>query len=95
VGLLIAGRSWGLFDKAPYCLSISPTSPSGMNDIDHISSIPIELLRYICTHLANRNIKSLRLACKLLAQRTHTRQTRVFLSANPCNIAVSATISPK
>ena len=59
-----------------------------MNDIDHISSLPVELLRYFCTYLANRGIKSLRLACKLLVQRDHTRQTLVLLSAEPCNKGV-------
>ncbi|KAJ5374060.1 hypothetical protein N7517_006066 [Penicillium concentricum] len=56
--------------------------------IDRISSLPVELLECICSHLANRDIKSLRLACKLLVQTARVRLNRGFLSAHPCNIGV-------
>ncbi|KAJ5824067.1 hypothetical protein N7447_006407 [Penicillium robsamsonii] len=68
----------------------SQSLPPRISDfgIDRISSLPVELLICICSYLANRDIKSLRLACKILAQTARVRLYRVFLSAHPCNIGV-------
>ena len=50
--------------------------------------LPAELLGAISSILPNRDIKSLRLACRHLFFVTSLRLTRVFLSANPRNIEV-------
>lgn len=71
--------------------SLSP--PTLDLSIDRISSLPAELLIIICSHLANRDIKSLRLTCKFLAQTARLRLNRAFLSANPRNIKIFRAIA--
>ena len=53
-----------------------------------LSHLPYELLASISTHLPNRDLKSLRLTCKTFCDVVKLRLGRVFLSANPRNIAV-------
>ncbi|KAF9775264.1 hypothetical protein IL306_006631 [Fusarium sp. DS 682] len=50
--------------------------------------LPHELLAAICKLLPNRDIKSLRLTCRYLADKSPLRFDRVFISANPLNIEV-------
>ncbi|KAI2725291.1 hypothetical protein CBS147326_6003 [Penicillium roqueforti] len=73
--------------------SLSLPPPGFDVGIDRFSSLPVELLICISSYLTNRDLKSLRLACRLLAQVAHIRVNRVFLSANPCNIRVFRTIA--
>lgn len=67
------------------CYSNSP-SPQ-------LTELPIELLGDIANRLENSDIKSLRLACKLLASTLTLRISRVFLSANPLNVKVFRAIA--
>ncbi|KAF5559210.1 hypothetical protein FMEXI_83 [Fusarium mexicanum] len=53
-----------------------------------LQAIPNELLGSICALLCNRDIKSLRLTCRALRDRSYLRFDRVFISANPRNIEV-------
>ncbi|KAJ5142712.1 uncharacterized protein N7515_001499 [Penicillium bovifimosum] len=50
-------------------------------------ALPRELWGCIESHLSNADIKSLRLACKQFNNAVFLRLNRVFLSANPLNIA--------
>ncbi|KAK8097487.1 hypothetical protein PG984_016626 [Apiospora sp. TS-2023a] len=51
-------------------------------------SCPTEILIAICRHLPNRDVKSLRLSCTRLKSVCQLRLDRVFISANPRNVAV-------
>ncbi|KAF5552822.1 hypothetical protein FNAPI_6961 [Fusarium napiforme] len=53
-----------------------------------LQAIPNELLGCICAELCNRDIKSLRLTCRALRDKSYLRFDRVFISANPRNIEV-------
>ncbi|KLO81397.1 Uncharacterized protein LW93_8106 [Fusarium fujikuroi] len=49
---------------------------------------PNELLGSLCGLLCNRDIKSLRLTCRTLGDKSYLRFDRVFISANPRNVEV-------
>ncbi|KAJ5354047.1 hypothetical protein N7541_006611 [Penicillium brevicompactum] len=51
-------------------------------------ALPLELWHQITSYLTNRDIKSMRLATKQFLSAVELRLQRVFLSANPLNIAV-------
>ncbi|KAK8084133.1 hypothetical protein PG996_002914 [Apiospora saccharicola] len=51
-------------------------------------SCPTEILIAIGRHLPNRDVKSLRLSCTRLKSVSQLRLDRIFLSANPRNVAV-------
>ncbi|KAG5764754.1 hypothetical protein H9Q72_007170 [Fusarium xylarioides] len=51
-----------------------------------LQALPNELLGSICALLCNRDIKSLRLACRSLRDKSYLRFDRVFISANPSNV---------
>lgn len=51
-------------------------------------ALPFELWESVSSHLSNPDIKSLRLACTQFSNAATPRIQRVFLSANPLNIAV-------
>ncbi|KAL3484068.1 hypothetical protein BJX62DRAFT_244308 [Aspergillus germanicus] len=53
-----------------------------------LTRLPAELLRLIVGYLPNKDIKALRLTCRTLCNAAQLRLDRVFLSANPLNIAV-------
>lgn len=63
------------------------TSPGGPA-LPPLVGLPVELLTAISSLLPNRDIKSLRLACRGLRSAVCLRLTRVFLSANPRNVEV-------
>ncbi|KAK1767593.1 hypothetical protein QBC33DRAFT_559077 [Phialemonium atrogriseum] len=50
--------------------------------------LPAELFAAAASHLPNRDIKNLRLTCKILRERATLGLDRVFLSANPRNVEV-------
>lgn len=50
--------------------------------------LPLELWKQITSYLTNRDIKSMRLATRQFSSAVELRLQRVFLSANPLNIAV-------
>ncbi|KAI1071054.1 hypothetical protein LB507_011497 [Fusarium sp. FIESC RH6] len=56
-------------------------------------ALPNEIVGAICSQLSNRDIKSLRLTCRLLKDISHLRFDRVFISANPRNIEVLLAIA--
>lgn len=62
----------------------SPGGPA----LPPLVGLPVELLTAISSLLPNRDIKSLRLACRRLRSAVCLRLTRVFLSANPRNVEV-------
>ncbi|KAF5254155.1 hypothetical protein FANTH_1037 [Fusarium anthophilum] len=53
-----------------------------------LQALPNELLGSICALLCNRDIKSLRLTCRALGDKSYLRFDRVFISANPRNVEV-------
>ncbi|KAF5632042.1 hypothetical protein F52700_6560 [Fusarium sp. NRRL 52700] len=53
-----------------------------------LQSLPNELLGSICGLLSNHDIKSLRLTCRALGDKSYLRFDRVFISANPRNVEV-------
>jgi hypothetical protein len=53
-----------------------------------LTELPAELLHLIVGYLPNKSIKALRLTCRTLCNAAQLRLDRVFLSANPLNIAV-------
>ncbi|KAF4501815.1 hypothetical protein FAGAP_1959 [Fusarium agapanthi] len=53
-----------------------------------LQALPNELLGSLCGLLCNRDIKSLRLTCRTLGEKSPLRLNRVFISANPRNIEV-------
>lgn len=55
--------------------------------------LPPEITSTILSYLANRDIKSLRLTCKVLYPISPLRLDRVFLSANPRNIEILRAIA--
>ncbi|KAK8054811.1 hypothetical protein PG993_000038 [Apiospora rasikravindrae] len=62
----------------------STTSPPS----SHLLNCPTEILIAISRHLPNRDVKRLRLSCTRLKAVAPLRLDRVFLSANPRNVAV-------
>jgi hypothetical protein len=62
--------------------------PDVSSPLPALHSIPNELLGCICAALCNRDIKSLRLTCRTLRDKSNLRFDRVFISANPRNIEV-------
>jgi hypothetical protein len=56
-------------------------------------ALPSELVGVICGLLSNSDIKSLRLTCRYLRDKSPLRFDRVFISANPRNIEVLLSIS--
>ncbi|KAJ6086672.1 hypothetical protein N7467_005586 [Penicillium canescens] len=59
-----------------------------MTSNTHIIDLPLELWGIVSSHLPNRDIKSMRLVSKQSCNAVQVRLQRVFLSANPLNIAV-------
>jgi hypothetical protein len=53
-----------------------------------LTELPAEVLHLIVGYLQNKAIKALRLTCRALRNAAQLRLDRVFLSANPLNIAV-------
>ncbi|KAF4414953.1 hypothetical protein FACUT_13831 [Fusarium acutatum] len=53
-----------------------------------LQALPNELLGSVCALLCNRDIKSLRLTCRALRDKSYLRFGRVFISANPRNVDV-------
>ncbi|KAF9760751.1 hypothetical protein IL306_004144 [Fusarium sp. DS 682] len=53
-----------------------------------LQALPTELVSAICARLCNRDIKSLRLTCRALGDKSYLRLERVFISANPRNVEV-------
>ncbi|KAK2687685.1 hypothetical protein QWA68_013437 [Fusarium oxysporum] len=51
-----------------------------------LQALPNELLGSICALLCNHDIKSLRLTCRALGDKSYLRFDRVFISPNPRNI---------
>ncbi|CAJ0555495.1 Ff.00g055600.m01.CDS01 [Fusarium sp. VM40] len=64
----------------------------GLSDDERASTafqtLPNELVGAICTLLYNRDIKSLRLTCRALGNKSPLRFDRVFISPNPRNVEV-------
>jgi hypothetical protein len=56
-------------------------------------TLPNELVGAICALLYNRDIKSLRLTCRSLGDKSPLRFNRVFISANPRNVEVLLAIA--
>ncbi|KAM0210460.1 hypothetical protein ACHAPA_002043 [Fusarium lateritium] len=56
-------------------------------------ALPTELVGAICGLLSNSDIKSLRLTCRYLRDKSRLRFDRVFISANPRNIEVLLAIA--
>ncbi|KAL2823033.1 hypothetical protein BJX63DRAFT_417418 [Aspergillus granulosus] len=67
----------------PRCLRL-PTS---------LAKLPTEIIQIITSYLPNSDIKTLRLTCKPLCNTVQLRLNRVFLSANPLNLAVFLAIA--
>ncbi|KAF3803540.1 hypothetical protein GCG54_00004711 [Colletotrichum gloeosporioides] len=71
-----------------------PTLPDSFTGspsvVESIAQLPTELADEIFSHLSNRDLKSLRLACVKFSEivRPYFRFERVFISANPRNIEV-------
>ncbi|KAF0332297.1 hypothetical protein GQ607_000313 [Colletotrichum asianum] len=71
-----------------------PTLPDSFTGspsvVESIAQLPTELADEIFSHLSNRHLKSLRLACVKFSEivRPYFRFERVFISANPRNIEV-------
>ncbi|KAL2855796.1 hypothetical protein BJX68DRAFT_280055 [Aspergillus pseudodeflectus] len=59
----------------------------------NLTELPAEIIHIITSYLPNSDIKTLRLTCKLLCNTVQLRLNRVFLSANPLNIAVFLAIA--
>ena len=55
--------------------------------------LPAELLTLVISHLPNRDVKSLRLTCRLFHAVAKLRLNRVFLSANPRDVEVFLAIA--
>jgi hypothetical protein len=55
--------------------------------------LPTEILFWVASFLPNRDLKSLRLACKQLSETTPLSFSRVFLSANSLDIQVLRSVS--
>ncbi|CVK87880.1 uncharacterized protein FMAN_05302 [Fusarium mangiferae] len=53
-----------------------------------LQTLPNELLGATCRLLSNSDIKSLRLTCRALGDKSYLRFDRVFISANPRNVEV-------
>ncbi|KAL2840332.1 hypothetical protein BJX68DRAFT_279014 [Aspergillus pseudodeflectus] len=53
-----------------------------------LPELPAELLYIIASYLPNKSVKALRLTCRTLCSVAPLRLDRVFISANPLNIAV-------
>ncbi|KAF5700204.1 hypothetical protein FGLOB1_10927 [Fusarium globosum] len=53
-----------------------------------LQTLPNEVVGAICAPLSNCDIKSLRLTCRALGEKSYLRFDRVFISANPRNIEV-------
>ncbi|KAL4798704.1 hypothetical protein BDV19DRAFT_11481 [Aspergillus venezuelensis] len=53
-----------------------------------LAGLPAEMISLIASCLSNRDIKTLRLTCRTFCNSVRLRLDRVFLSANPLNIAV-------
>jgi hypothetical protein len=66
------------------------SSPSSLPNLARL--VP-EVTAAIVSHLSNRDVKSLRLTCKILSERAPLHLDRVFLSANPRNIEVARAIA--
>ncbi|KAL4962080.1 uncharacterized protein BDV14DRAFT_203233 [Aspergillus stella-maris] len=58
-----------------------------------LAGLPLEIISLIASSLSNRDIKTLRLTCRTLCNSVRLRLDRVFLSANPLNIAVFLAIA--
>lgn len=65
------------------------SSQSPPSDFSLSTSLPPELLAVIVSYLPVRDLKSLRLTCKALSEKTPLHFSRIFLSANPRNIEVA------
>jgi hypothetical protein len=68
------------------CSGSPPSSPN-------LARLVPKVIAAIVSHLSNRNVKSLRLTCKILYERAPLHLDRVFLSANPRNIEVALAIA--
>nr|RBR01355.1 hypothetical protein FVER53263_04350 [Fusarium verticillioides] len=53
-----------------------------------LQGVPNELLGSICSLLCNLDVKSLRLTCRALRDKSYLRFDRIFISANPRNVDV-------
>ncbi|KAF5647004.1 uncharacterized protein FTJAE_1835 [Fusarium tjaetaba] len=53
-----------------------------------LQGLPNELLASICSLLCNLDVKSLRLTCRALRDKSYLRFDRIFISANPRNVEV-------
>jgi hypothetical protein len=69
------------------------TSLSASTITSQLLRLPAELVAGVALHLPNHDIKNLRLTCKFLRDRALLRLNRVFLSANPRNVAVFRAIA--
>ena len=58
-----------------------------------LTQLPAELLALVISHLPNRDVKSLRLTCRLFHAVAKLRLNRVFLSANPRDVQVFRAIA--
>ncbi|KAG4259860.1 hypothetical protein FPRO03_12510 [Fusarium proliferatum] len=62
--------------------------PNDASSSPALQTLPNELLGAICALICNSDIKSLRLTCRALGDKSYLRFDRVFISANPRNIEV-------
>ncbi|RBR14416.1 hypothetical protein FVER53590_04350 [Fusarium verticillioides] len=53
-----------------------------------LQGLPNELLGSICSLICNLDVKSLRLTCRALRDKSYLRFDRIFISANPRNVDV-------
>ncbi|KAL3478701.1 hypothetical protein BJX99DRAFT_256117 [Aspergillus californicus] len=58
-----------------------------------LAKLPTEIIQIITSYLPNSDIKTLRRTCKAICNTVQLRLNRVFLSANPLNIAVFLAIA--
>lgn len=68
---------------------MDPPSPTPIG----LFALPGELLIEVASHLPGRDVKNLRLTCHAVGSLVRLRIDRVFLSANPLNVAVLKAIA--
>lgn len=80
---------------APVLLTLQSFSPWRLSHVIAFTSLYflVEIISVICFALSNKDIKNLRLTCRLLSIICKLRLDRVFLSASPRNISVFRAIA--
>ncbi len=71
----------------------STTSISPAQGKTLVLQLPVEIVKWICVYLPNRELKTLRLTCTFFSATVSLHIDRVFLSANPRNVEVFQAIA--